>query len=460
MKYKASRFNYTAPLDEDSYVWMNGVSGGAFKVNREIHAQVQAILADPNHCATEQEYSLRDQLVSLGFLVEETFDEIGFLKLKSRIARYGNEALGLGIMLTLNCNFACPYCYQSRVNKCLSPEIQQAIVQYVSRTMEYKRRLVIEWFGGEPLLGISEIKRLSEEFLRICEKQGAQYEAGIITNGYLLSESVAAELSRLGVKSVQVTIDGPPDIHNKRRILRDGRPTFDVILKNLEGAVKYIPSVGVRVNLDKTNSDRFPELLSYLTPLKEHLLIGLAPVVPVQDAQSYHRFCFLQSCDYLQVICRLEQLLQSTGFISLNTGHAADCRWKTATAVFCGAYQLDSNIIDPEGHLYKCVALAGKTSTKVGTLSPSGEISYDWSRLLPWLIWEPFEDPVCSNCPELPLCLGGCHLGRLYPGSQGFYTNRVGLPCPLEVREDLTNRLRVKYSTPCHTNMGSIGRTS
>jgi uncharacterized protein len=444
MKYKASCFNYNAPLGEDSYVWMNGVSGGAFKVNREIHAQVQAILADPNHCATEQEYSLRDQLVSLGFLVEETFDEIGFLKLKSRIARYGSEGLGLGIMLTLNCNFACPYCYQWRVNKWLSDETRQGLIRYVSKMMEHKRILVIEWFGGEPLLDISGIKNLSEQFLRICKEQGAQhYEAGITTNGYLLSEEIAHQLSQLGVKRVQVTIDGPPDIHNKRRILRDGRPTFDVILKNLEGAVKHIPAVVVRVNLDKTNSDRFPELLTYLTHLKGQLFIGIAPVVPTRAAQRYKEFCFSR-CDYVQIQCHLEDILKDEGFLPLKE---VDRWWRSSIFVFCGAYQVDTYMIDPDGHLYKCVALAGETSTKVGTLLPSGEITYDWDRLLPWLVWEPFEDQTCSTCPVLPLCLGGCHADRLYPGYQG---GKVVLPCP-EIREDLAHRLRLKYSSSTTT---------
>lgn len=438
MRYKASKYNYNAPLGKDEYVWMNGVRGSAFKANREVHTQVQAILADPYNCTSEQERSLRDHLVSLGFLIEESFDEIGFLKLKNRIARYGNEGIGLGIVLTLNCNFACSYCFQERINERINYEIQQGIVKYVSRMMRYKRKLVVEWFGGEPLLEISVIKRLSEEFLRICEKEEAHYQAGITTNGYLLSEQVALELSRLGVKKAQVTIDGPPDVHNKRRILRDGRPTFDVILENLKEAVKHIPRVIVRVNLDKTNSDYLPKLLTYLAPLKESLLIGLAPVVPVRAAQKYAKYCF-QRCDYLQVQSRLDQLLKHKGFVPL-TGTTADRQWKIPS-VFCGAYQIDSYMIDPKGYLYKCVALAGEISTKVGALLPSGEIAYDWDSLIPWLAWEPFEEQKCSSCSVLPLCLGGCLADRLYPN----FRSANALPCP-EIRDSLAQCLQLQFS--------------
>ncbi len=202
--------------------------------------------------------------------------------------------------------------------------------------------------------------------------------------------------------------------------------------------MKYFPLVAVRVNLDKTNNNRFPELLNYLAPLKGRLLVGLAPVVPTRAAQRYKKFCF-RRCDYWEIQCRLEQLLKDEGFIPL-VGPTSAGWWKPRS-IFCGAYQVDSYMIDPEGHLYKCVALAGETSTKVGTLLPSGEIVYDMNRLIPWLSWEPFEDHICSTCPVLPLCFGGCHADRLYPGIQG---QTVVLPCP-SVREDLVHRLKMKF---------------
>lgn len=441
MEYKTSRYNYSAPLDEKSYVWMNGVSGGAFKAEREVHAQVQTILGNPKVCDMESNRSLCDQLLSLGFLIDEGLDEIEFLTLRHRLARYGSEALGLGIILTFDCNFACPYCYQPRLNKWMSRELKRGLVSYVDKMMESRRSLAIEWFGGEPLLDISGIKELSEQFLQICEKYGARYAASITTNGYLLSEQTARELSQLGVGNVQITIDGPPDIHDKRRIPRDGRPTFDVILENLEGVVKYMAEVGVRVNVDKTNSDCLPDLLTYLAPLKERLWIGIAPVVPCRVAQGYEGRC-LQRHEYLEVEPQLEQLLKDEGFASL-IGPTADRRWLANKTLYCGAYQVESCIIDPDGYLYKCVAFAGETSTKVGTLLPDGDVIYDWDKLFPWLSWEPFHDPMCSQCAVLPLCFGGCHAYRIYPGYQA---GRTGLPCP-NIRDDLAHRLRWKFGT-------------
>ena len=101
-----------------------------------------------------------------------------------------------------------------------------------------------------------------------------------------------------------------------------------------------------------------------------------------------------------------------------------------------------SYVIDPEGNLYKCIALAGEESTKVGMLSPGGEITYNWDKLLPWLVWEPFDDPRCLSCPVLPLCFGGCLANRFYAG---YHAGGMAFPCP-EVRDDLTHRLQWKFN--------------
>lgn len=48
----------------------------------------------------------------------------------------------------------------------------------------------------------------------------ASYSASIVTNGYLLTEKVAKQLKKLNIENVQITLDGPAYIHNKRRYLK------------------------------------------------------------------------------------------------------------------------------------------------------------------------------------------------------------------------------------------------
>lgn len=61
-----------------------------------------------------------------------------------------------------------------------------------------------------------------------------------------------AKLVDFSVRSVQITLDGPPEIHNKRRRMPNGEDTFYKIVNNIVEACNIIPIV-IRINVDKTN---------------------------------------------------------------------------------------------------------------------------------------------------------------------------------------------------------------
>ncbi|KTD85433.1 hypothetical protein [Paenibacillus etheri] len=82
----------------------------------------------------------------------------------------------------------------------------------------------------------------------------------------------------------QITLDGPPDIHDNRRFLidRSGKkagPTFHKILENIKDIHEDI-HVNIRVNVDKTNINRVDEILDLLEQhgLKNKVGFYLAPV--------------------------------------------------------------------------------------------------------------------------------------------------------------------------------------
>ena len=119
------------------------------------------------------------------------------------------------------------------------------------------------WYGGEPLLGQDRLDRLSVAFLERTAAAGVDYSASIVTNGYLLTPETATRLRELGVRSAQITLDGPPETHNRMRPLVSGRPTFDVILDNIERSADLLP-IAVRVNLDTSNAAEAETLLDLL----------------------------------------------------------------------------------------------------------------------------------------------------------------------------------------------------
>ena len=77
----------------------------------------------------------------------------------------------------------------------------------------YPRRL--RFFGatgGEPLLRKDLI-----EVLEYATKKGIR--TGFATNGFFLDEKVARKIKDAGISSIQVSLDGTEEIHNKIRLL-------------------------------------------------------------------------------------------------------------------------------------------------------------------------------------------------------------------------------------------------
>ena len=266
------------------------------------------------------------------------------------------------------------------------------------KELESKKGLSINWFGGEPLLKTELLKKLSLKFMDMCNKKNCTYKASITTNGYLLSSKNITLLKEINVDDIQVTLDGPPDIHNLRRPLTNGAGTFETILNNLNKAAGEFKTIRVRVNVDKKTIERVDELLEILEPLKEVIYIGFYPV-------SFPGGCYdetncLKGSEFSGLNLALLQKAYERGFRIVSG-------FVSTGLVYCGAYQLDTLIVSPDGNIYKCVVDIGKEERKIGYLGENG-IEYIYPKMLPWAAYEPFDEEECRNCKVLPACMGGC----------------------------------------------------
>lgn len=227
---KPSKFNYWFSDGDYLYLYNSYEGSNSIrKVERHNSADVERLLQTEQ---IESTVSGARTLRELGYLV--AYDEDEQNKLETAYLEYiSSPVLHLYILVTEECNFRCLYCYQKHRNIVMEKDVQDGIIRYVRKNIRRYTGLQISWFGGEPLLCRDVIKRLSEEFIQICREQHRSYRADITTNGYLLTASVMKELINYKIISYQITIDGLQDAHDKRKRLKDGSGTFDVIINNL-----------------------------------------------------------------------------------------------------------------------------------------------------------------------------------------------------------------------------------
>ena len=176
------------------------------------------------------------------------------------------------LMHTYQCNLRCAYCFQDRMRtdpalhgllRTMSRPVVDRIFAAIPGiekkhlgTDEGRHRRSFLFFGGEPLLAAS---RPIVEY--VIEKARALGECGFtaVTNGTDLHH-YRDLLGPEGLSYLQITLDGPPDLHDRRRIHADGSGSFERIAENISLALDAGTRVSVRINTDRTNLDELPRL--------------------------------------------------------------------------------------------------------------------------------------------------------------------------------------------------------
>lgn len=211
-----------------------------------------------------------------GFILDDDADELKILKYAYNSIKYDRMGLGFTIAPTLRCNFACTYCYeQAGENQAardgrhvLMPEnVREELLNYIRKAAKTIKWIHITWYGGEPLLGKEIIFDLSQKMIAIAEENKLDYFAGMVTNGYLLTDDsdIVQKLQDSRIKTFQITIDGPPAVHNSRRMLKgDNGPTFDRVLAGLKLLKANDLDVRLRINVDRSNREEALKLLDIL----------------------------------------------------------------------------------------------------------------------------------------------------------------------------------------------------
>lgn len=339
------------------------------------------------------------------FIVQDDYDEMTELYTKRNFQKYSIESLGLTIAPTLGCNFKCIYCYETSKPGIMQPEVSDKIVEFVEKQSSHLKSLNVTWYGGEPLLTKELLYSLSEKFIEICNQKKINYEAFIISNGSLLDDATIQKLIKYQVKGIQITVDGPPEIHDKRRVNKKGETTFPIILENINKllATNNIEVV-LRINVDKTNDQQVEELIDILDKrlVSKNIRITFGQVTAYTDAcKSIEDSCY-NNTEFAGKLLEYYKILQKYGFDSYNQFPYPEVKLN-----YCCAELMNSFVVDPDGYLYKCWNEVGNIKSAVGNIR---EDSFDITGYKNggWLKRNPLNAAKCKDCTILPVCMGGC----------------------------------------------------
>lgn len=150
--------------------------------------------------------------------------------------------------VTMGCNMRCKHCGSS----CAEPLPDELDTQEALEVCDQCADIGLRWItlsGGEPLTRKDTpllVKRLHERGVSV----------NMITNGWLLGETLAQELKDSGIATIAISIDGTEEIHDSIR--REGSFARDEAAFEILGRLGI--TTGAVTTISKKNIDNLPAL--------------------------------------------------------------------------------------------------------------------------------------------------------------------------------------------------------
>jgi len=186
------------------------------------------------------------------------------------------------------CNLDCEYCF-FLTKEALYPGDRFRMADDVLET--YLRQLVeaqpdgevtVAWQGGEPTLMGLDFFRRSVELIERLRRPRQQLFHTIQTNGTLLTDEWARFLAEHRFL-VGLSLDGPPELHDRYRVDKKGRPSSERVLRGLAHLRAHDVEVNILCTVNAANQDRALDVYRYV---RDELGIHHLQLIPIVERDN------------------------------------------------------------------------------------------------------------------------------------------------------------------------------
>jgi len=434
MKYKKSRFNVEVDKLLNGNILIYNTYTGVFGImntaTQEVFRDIESFNAS-NSINDEMQKNIRIMLRS-GYIVDFDKDELASLKLERARFRHPENSLNITIAPTMDCNMRCPYCFENKSDLVMSQETQDKLIDFIRahfKAYAAIKNLSVVWYGGEPLMQKEVIYSLSEKLIELCAEKEIDYFASMITNGALLDLETAKKLAQdCKVSSIQVTMDGMKEQHNKRRVLINGEDSFETIVSNIENCKDFL-AIRVRINVDKGNIADINKLTQFFHEKKGWINNPTAYLAPVEDMSEY---CLIGESECLsgEEFAKIDMEF-TRKIYAADKNSFAHRFYPKRSVVFCAGESTLKYVIDPQGYIYNCYIPIGEEKKRTGHIEKPFVVNEEYGK---WLLADI--PNKCEPCEYLPICMGGCGYHRI---------NGDGLPQCFKTYYTYKDTLKLAY---------------
>lgn len=396
--YKVSRYNNIVDLEDGGIGVFNSFSGKLIKIENKHENVIDMLKHKKAFDAEKINYKF---LHENNIIVSAETDELSNVRLM-KMKELMDNTLGITIYSTDNCNFRCRYCYETHSKAIMSEQVQEDLISFVNKNINKYSAVVISWFGGEPLLTIGMIDKISARLMEICRKNKKPYMANMTTNGYNLTLDVFKRMLKNHIYSYQITIDGVEDNHNYQRPHVSQKDSYARIMKNLcdirDNIKSNLFSIIIRCNVSKKIMNNIDE---YIANLRKEFGEDKRFNCLWRPASDWGGD---EVVNFMDNICTMQEMQTA-----LEKGRESGLDFFTHFRLMqpggsvCYASRKNYFAIGTDGTVYKCTGQDRDDINHVGVLK-DGDMIIDADKVSKWTT-ASFNASECEQCSYYPSCM-------------------------------------------------------
>ena len=331
------------------------------------------------------------------------------------------------------CNMKCEYCFycdemQKRTQENYGVMSENTLKNIIRKTMlNAKKMVAYAYQGGEPTLRGIEFYKKAVQFQEKYNKNGIQVTNALQTNGYMIDKQWCEFFAEHNFL-IGVSIDGVKETHDLYRRSKEGKETYERIVKSIETMERYgveyniltVVNGNVAQNIKKIYQDykqrgwNYQQYIACLEPLNEMRGEKSYALLPEQYGKFLIELFELWYKDWKRG--KQPYIRQFENYVGILLGYSPEsCEQRGICAV--------QNVVEADGSVYPCDFYV-LDEYKIGNFNENklGEI-YQKQEAQEFIEESLKLESECRKCQYYQLCRGGCQRQRECVFEEGYYRN-------------------------------------
>ena len=322
-----------------------------------------------------------------------------------------------------SCNMRCRYCFyiDETENRAVASKGKmscETMHTLVDKALAYADgECTFSFQGGEPTLaGLSFFRDLSAYIARHPNPKGVRVHYSIQTNGYDLNEEWAEWFAENKVL-VGISLDGPKEIHDRYRVDRNGKGTFQRVMSAIRLLEKHNVDFNVLTVVSGANARRGQQLYQFFKKQDfryQQYIECLDPIGVTPGAQAYS----LTAEEYEIFL----KTVFDAWYRDMTAGRYVYNRYFENLMMILTRQAPESCslmgscppqwVIEADGSVYPCDFYALDEWCLGNILEQSFEELETARKASGFMEWSRQVPEECRRCRWYPLCRNGCRRNR------------------------------------------------